>query len=314
MKKLTGIIPFALALSLGLFLTACPVGDDIGIIKVDAAPDRGFSWPYYLSFRGADASATLLVETNNTGRQSDDIFVHDAHAYLTVLMNRHYAEALGSPYLVPVFPRPSSHPEVYTHALDRNALVTTLPGLERLDLQLIAMIDDAASQLAARGIAIDRRVFMMGFSASGMFANRFTLLHPDRVKAAAVGSPGGWPIAPVETWEGEGLMYPIGICDLSNLISALCDLETLRAVPLFFYLGDEDTNDAIPGGDAPEEAAVRELVFRLFGETPVARWPHAQAIYDASGCYSVFRLYPGVGHEVSAAMEADVIGFFLEYR
>ncbi|HML49272.1 MAG TPA: hypothetical protein PKE04_21240, partial [Clostridia bacterium] len=48
-------------------------------------------------------------------------------------------------------------------------------------------------------------------------ANRFALLHPDRVRAAAIGSPGGWPVAPVAQAEGNDLPYPIGIADVAQL-------------------------------------------------------------------------------------------------
>ena len=57
--------------------------------------------------------------------------------------------------------------------------------------------DDARGRLRAHGTPTDPRVLLQGFSASAMFANRFTVLHPQRVRAATIGSPGGWPIAPV---------------------------------------------------------------------------------------------------------------------
>jgi hypothetical protein len=44
---------------------------------------------------------------------------------------------------------------------------------------------------------------MIGFSASGAFTNRFTLLHPEMIKAASIGAPGGWPIVPTATWPLE---------------------------------------------------------------------------------------------------------------
>src|SRR5262249_52758998 len=68
---------------------------------------------------------------------------------------------------------------------------------------LIAMIDHARSILGSR---ICPRVLMSGFSASGSFAGRFTMLHPERVLAAAIGSPGGWPLAPSDEWT-----YPVGV-------------------------------------------------------------------------------------------------------
>ena len=47
-----------------------------------------------------------------------------------------------------------------------------------------------------------------------MFANRFIALHPEKVRAATIGAPGGWPISPVTEYKGVELYYPIGIADL----------------------------------------------------------------------------------------------------
>src|SRR5262249_49789076 len=127
---------------------------------------------------------------------------------------RRIADQLGTPMLIPIFSRPSSEPTIYTHALDRDTLITARPDLQRLDLQLIAMIDDARNRLGG----IDGRVLIVGFSASGMFADRFTALHPDRVRGAAIGSPGGWPIAPMSTYAGHTLRYPVGVGDLETLV------------------------------------------------------------------------------------------------
>ncbi len=68
-----------------------------------------------------------------------------------------------------------------------------------------------------------------------MFVNRFTFLHPDRVRAAAIGSPGGWPIAPVEKYKDKTLRYPIGVADLKTVAGKQLDLITLRKVPLFIF-------------------------------------------------------------------------------
>lgn len=141
-------------------------------------------------------SSHILVITNNTGYTSDDFSVHDQAAQSLVNWKKFLAKFLGCPLLVPVFPRPYDYNEAgYTHALDEVSLTDTSVVYHRLDLQLIAMIEDAINRLDERGIDFEETILMWGFSASGMFANRFTALHPERVKAAAIGAPGGWPIA-----------------------------------------------------------------------------------------------------------------------
>jgi len=274
--------------------------------KFEADSAQGFQWPYYLYVPSTIESSHILVITNNTGYTSDDFSVHDQAAQSLVNWKKSLAKYLGCPLLVPVFSRPYNYQEAgYTHALDEVSLTATPTIYRRLDLQLIAMIDDATNILDEREIVFEETILMWGFSASGMFANRFTALHPERVKAAAIGSPGGWPIAPVAEYEGVELNYPIGIADLFQLVGYSFDLENFKNTPLYFYLGDQDTNDALP---------YNETLNTYIGTTPVSRWPIAEEIYNSLGCNCEFVLYPGVGHEITNQMDGDVKSFLLRYR
>jgi pimeloyl-ACP methyl ester carboxylesterase len=151
-------------------------------------------------------------------------------------------------------------------------------------LQLIAMIGAARKELAAERRPVGSRVLIVGFSAGGMFTNRFAVLHPKQVLAAAVGAP-GWPIAPVAVYQGEPLRYPIGI--------------------------GADTNDPLPCRDN-FSAADEKLINRLFGQSGVVKcggepgktvdrwWGPAERLYQTAGLKRAQfeRPYPGVKHEV----------------
>jgi dienelactone hydrolase len=272
------------------------------LTRAAPAADAAFRWPYYLyaplgmeDNRIFQKPIHLLVLPNNTGTTSDDLSVHDRSARDTVFLSQMAFGDLDLAILVPAFPRPETNWQVYTQALDRDTLMTDLPDLQRIDLQLSAMIDDATARLSRQGWTVDRKVLMMGFSASGMFVNRFTVLHPERVLAAAVGSPGGWPIAPVSAWGGQTLRYPIGVADVQELTGAAFDLESFRRVPMLFFIGDRDTNDSVPYRDSYDDED-RTLIFGLFGGTPVERWDDAEAIYASIGADAEFRMYPGVEH------------------
>lgn len=290
-----------------------------GAVRVEGDPDSGFHWPYFLSASQAarDRGETgeivhILVVPNNSGRTSEDLSYQEEH--LVEAIDRNYAplaDALGTVLLSPVFPRPSSHPQLYTHALDRDSLTTDLPGLARLDLQLIAMLDDATHRLESRGWKVSGKVLMVGFSASGMFANRFTVLHPEHVLAAAIGSPGGWPIAPVDVFRDHRLRYPIGIADVDELIGRPIDLAELRRTPLLIFMGDRDENDSVDYHDGYEERD-RQLIDRLFGSRPVERWDDAEALYQSAELRAEFKLYPGIAHVMCPDMIRDVTVFLRE--
>jgi predicted esterase len=251
----------------------------------------------------------MLVSTNNTGKPTDDFVQHESAALRLLSCVALEGQTLGCPCMVPVFPRPAEFDSIYTHALDRDCLTTKIEGLERLDLQLLAMVDDALERLRERGLEVSDRFLIMGFSASGMFANRFTILHPDRVLAAAVGSPGGWPIAPVGKWNSQELGYPVGIADLEALVGSEFGIEAYSDVPHFFFIGERDSNDSVVYRDGYDESDERQ-VLDLFGETPVARWPLAEEIYRTAGASAEFRSYAGVGHEISPEMSRAMGEFF----
>jgi dienelactone hydrolase len=313
----------------GPVVTPCAI-DAARLIEQPAEPTRGFAWPYLLVLpraapdahppagtppapaRSSAGASTLLVLPTNTGFATDDLDLLRASAICPVAHLLALADRLGTPVLAPLFPRPVAPPpagDLYLHALSRASLEARDPRLARVDLQLIAMLDDAAQRLAGQGHPVQPRVLIYGFSASGSFANRFAVLHPDRVLAAAVGSPGGWPIAPVARAGGDALPYPVGIADADALTGAPVDLAALRRVRFLFLLGDADTNDAVSYRDAfaPADEA---LIMRRFGKTPVARWDAARRLYDAAGLHAQYRLYRSVGHAMSPAMKADVEAMF----
>lgn len=268
-----------------------------------AAPSAGYQADFYLyvsagaKARAArDELAVLLVQPNNSGTNSDDLKVHRRDAWWTGFERKAIADELGVVLLVPAFLRPGVDWKIYTHALDRDALTTPRPDLARIDLQLLAMVDAARAALAARGTPTRERFLIQGFSASGMFANRFTALHPERVLAAAVGSPGGWPLVPLAAVGADSLPYPAGIADLEALTGRAFDAATFAAVPQLFVLGDLDDNDSVDFRDGWDEAPAA-LVDRLFGTDPLARWPRAEAIYREVGANARFVTVPGVGHD-----------------
>lgn len=288
-------------------------------VRVAAKPDRGFGYAYYLYIPASikdnktrKAPYTIFVAPNNTGKLDDDLTVHEADVVRRMKTSGAVAAALNVAVLMPVFPRPKTDWQIYTHALDRDSMMTEKREYRRLDLQLVAMIDDAIATAKKDGIKFDKKVLINGFSASGMFTNRFTFLHPDRVKAAAIGSPGGWPIAPVEKYEEKPLRYPIGIGDFTTVTGRKLDLNALKKVPLFIFIGDKDENDSVPFGDSYDDVD-RELIMPLLGKKPIDRWPIAEKLYKQAGLNAEFRAYKGVEHTVTLEMRDDIRAFLKKH-
>lgn len=311
-----------LAIGLMIALLAAAVAVMVGpywsrVDHVAARPADGFHSDYYLYVsRGARSAAvrgervTLLVQPNNSGTVSDDAQVHLDDAWWTGWERHRLANELGVALLVPAFPRPASEWKTYTHALDRDVFSTERKDLARLDLQLISMVDDARATLLRDGVDVDDRFLIQGFSASGMFANRFAALHPDRVKAVSAGSPGGWPIAPVERVGTEPLPYPAGVADFEALTGKPFNLDAYRSVPQLLVLGSRDDNDSVDFRDGWDEAPAAQ-VERLFGATPVDRWDDAENLYRAAGANGQFLLVEGIAHD-RRSLQPHTTAFFKE--
>ncbi len=306
-------------LLISLFLSGCTQkSENLDIQKVTPNSDSEYKWSYYLYIPAAlktnerkQKLSHILVVPNNTGKTDDRIEPHDRRALKEVRQLQDLADALETILLIPIFPRPQSHWKIYTHALDRDTLTNEIEGLRRIDLQLISMIDDARNNLTRTGNNIASKVIILGFSASGMFANRFTILHPSRVSAAVVGSPGGWPIVPVQQWENKALRYPVGIDDLQELVGKRFSLKEYQKVPQFLFMGANDENDSVKYNDG-YDAVDRDLIYELFGKDLLPRWNNAKEIYMSVNAQAKFKIYENVGHDITPQMQADVLSFLKE--
>lgn len=290
--------------------------DQYGIQLIDAAPESGFEYPYYLFTPqpDGDTEVPLLVEPNNTGTASDDFDIHRERARHTVEagIGAEVSRALSLPLLVPVFPRPATEPvdrTHYTHQLDRETMAISEGPLERIDQQLLRMVDDAKERLSETPYTLSDRILLNGFSASGNFADRFTVLHPDRVLSVTAGGLNGMTLLPVETAKGHTLPYHIGIADVPELTGETVDLEALDEVNQFLYMGEDDTNDTIPYDGPWTEEELRETAVAVYGEDMIRdRFPFCYETYERAGISAQFKIYEGVEHTPGPARN-DIIEF-----
>jgi hypothetical protein len=289
------------------------------LIKIPPNPEKGFNFAYYLyvpSEIAGQIHPILYVEPNNTGTPNDDLAVHDkaARKFIESSYSHRIANRLKSPMLVPVFPRPATNEQEYTHYLNRKTMEISEGPLKRLDLQLSAMIADAQSRLSRSGVDVAPKVFMNGFSSSAGFTLRFTALHPCLIQANAAGGINALPILPLKKYHGQTLHFPVGVGDLKILSGADFDDDTFLKIPQKLYMGGLDANDTVPFRDAwgTDEAT---FIQQNFGEKMQPdRWEKIQKIYKATGANVNFTTYLGVGHKVTPEIEEDIFQFFSAHR
>jgi len=286
------------------------------IIK-ESDPSKGFYNSYILFIPKGTLKSKLtylLVEPNNTGKTSNSMEFHKKAAIELASVNsvgNNISNNIKIPLLVPIFPRPDSKPLVYTHALDRDVIFEKEKKLERLDLQLIAMIKDAQNILKKNNVLVHDKVFMNGFSASATFTNRFLFIHPEIVKAAAMGGLNGELMLPLKKYQNKDFNYPLGINDFKNIFNKECNLIKLREIPQYIYMGKEDQNDAVQFDDA-YNALERNTINSTLGDNVQERWENCQNIYKKENISVQFTTYEKVGHGTTPSMIIDVSKFFLK--
>ena len=297
--------------------TATETFKNDSLIIVNKDPEKGFYNDYILFIpKGTPVNKKifLLVEPNNTGKIADSIEVHKKYAVDLATVSsvgNNISTELKIPLLVPIFPRPASQPLLYTHALDRDVMMEKSPGLKRLDLQLLEMINDAKNILHSMNILVDPKIFMNGFSASGTFTNRFSFIHPDKIKALAIGGFNGKLMLPQNEINGIKLDYPIGTNDFALLFNQKFDLKKYKSVPQFIYMGKLDENDAVQYDDAYSENE-RKIINDNIGQHVQERYLKCQEIYKQKNINPIFKTYENVGHWTTPEVNLEVILFFLD--
>jgi len=186
--------------------------------------------------------------------------------------------------------------------------------LERVDRQLLAMVDDAQERLAEQGISVPEEVILNGFSSQAAFVNRFAALHPNRVCSVSAGGINGLAILPREMADVRGfgeraMNYPVGVANIEELIGKPFDREAFRELDQFIYMGSEDDKDALLYPDAWTDPELRGVAVLIYGEDiHEERFPHCREVYEEADVNAVFRMYDGVGHTPKPALD-DIVEF-----
>ncbi len=144
------------------------------------------------------------------------------------------------PLVVPWVPSEVKGPYYQQLSRDCFELSSNSPNY-RVDEQVLRIIDAAKGILSGMGIRVQDKIFLNGYSASGVFAQRFALIHPEVVDTACIGGASG--SIPVPTGE---IGYPIGVEDYSELFGKSFDMNEYLKIKFRYYVGELETvNKAI---------------------------------------------------------------------
>lgn len=208
---------------------------------------------------------TLLMRSCNTGGNvpihlDEAIKIAEESTYARPNPGALLASELNMPVMIPLIPRIRGY---YTQAfgsyiynndvsyliedqakrkqedrLTEEEIKEVKEKTKDLDIQVVSMIKEAKKFLKTLNITVDEKVITTGYSAGSKFANYFTALHPELVKACIVGGTSGLGILPISEYQGVKLNFPLGVADIKDF-----NYEEFIKVPQLHYIGTEDYND-----------------------------------------------------------------------
>ncbi len=140
------------------------------------------------------------------------------------------------PIVVPVLPSEKNGP--YYQQLSKECFDLSSTDINyRLDEQVVNVINLAKHILKDKHkVEAKEKIFLNGYSSSGVFAQRFSLIHPELIESACIGGASGSIPVPSEKIE-----YPIGIKDYENLFNKKFDYEAYSAIKFRYYVGEFET-------------------------------------------------------------------------
>ena len=104
----------------------------------------------------------------------------------------------------------------------------------RIDEQIIRIINEAKEILKSKyKVTCLDKIFLNGYSSSGVFAQRFSLIHPEIIEIACIGGAiGSIPIP------SKKIGYPLGIEDFDLLLNRPFDIKNYSQIKFVYYVGE----------------------------------------------------------------------------
>ena len=182
-------------------------------------------------------NAEMFVETYNSGgcqRESYAENIQDAMAENGNAIEKTLMDAITEfPVVLPIVPD-----------------IKGLPDFQQLSLEsvrdfkihekVLQCFEDAKIRIEEiTKKTVQEKIFIHGYSASGVFAQRFALIYPEVISRCLIGGAAG--TIPVPTLRIE---YPTGIKDYEALFGKKFDIEEYKKIKFGYYVGEKEEQDA----------------------------------------------------------------------
>ena len=296
-------------------------GTDPGAQRIDANPEAGFHSPYFLYTPETPDSATesvnnslerpLLVQVHPWGEFEDR--VNNAREGIQNGILR--ADRMNCPALLA--PLTFNIEDAFLRRDDPE------PRQERVDLQLLAMIEDARSRLSGGAYTVADQIHCGGGSSAGVFMDAFAALHPEHVNVYSSGA-NGIAFLPFEqltddipTFGNPGqqtVPWPIGAGEIDELAKKEFNSDAWMEIEQFRWIGAQDQDPEAPDRYVHKlykgSGEVDQLVEEIFGTLQVDhRFGTSREIYNHLGVPATFTTFEGAGHVPESEHFTQIMGY-----
>lgn len=282
------------------------------IYHVKPNSEKGFNFGYILAIPdNMKNGARLIVESNNREKSNEEELTESAEESI-IEIGKILLET-NSPAIVPILPSLESGIP-YFQQLSRECFSNSLEDrYKRIDIQVVKIIEDAKNKIMnfTKSEVADK-IFLKGYSSSGVFAQRFALLHPNIIDSLCIGGAIGSIPMPLEEYIGEKLKYPIGISDFKEITGTNFDKEAYQKIKFNYYVGEKESETKSQtrkdefGNFAPMHDMsymhrsipneIGNALRRIFGIDMITRFKNQIKVYRDNGYNITTKIYPGKYH------------------
>jgi len=323
-----------------------PYGTEPGVQKIEADPDAGFQSPYFLytpdlpsveeSVNDSQKRPLFQASVNDSQERPLVVTAHPWGEFEERVegasgpdggITGHIADAMNCPVLSVPLTLTRGHlglePQELTLAPE---LEIDDPRRERVDLQLIAMIEDAKSRLNNGAYTIADGIHYDGGSSAAYFIEKVAPLHPEYINAYSFGA-NGHAFLPFEELTDDipvhgdpdrtTIPWPIGAGNLEELTGEEFNKEAWMDIEQFRWIGGEDQDPDDPENYVHKrfrgDDEIDRVVDEIFGTLQVDdRFETSREIYDHLDVPATFRKFEGQPHSPDLEYRMEAAEFHKE--
>lgn len=287
---------------------------------------KDFKSPYILAVPHNYQENTPIILESNNQEHTPKIVTSALENTLDFLFATLVRSENTNPVLIPLLPNAPIKVPYYQQISIECFDASKTGKFHRIDEQVVSMIGDAKKIITGlTGKKVNEKIFLHGYSSSGVFAQRFAMLHPELVEQACIGGAIGSMPLPIEEYQGKEIGYPLGISDYEKLTGKPFNMEAYKQIKFNYYVAEgentrkaEDRKDEI-GNPAPMcdmsymprsvPTEVGQTVRELFGQDSFERFSKQMMVAETLGLNVEYKEpFPNVSHHDIGGAAIPYIG------